>query len=96
MIRSCKENLRREFEMQDMDLMHYFLDLEVWQGDGEIFVSHGKYANDILHRLHMDGSKPMETPLRGNWRKEDATLGEVVEDTIYRNLVGSVIYLVNT
>ena len=44
----------------------------------------------------MESSKPMETPLAGNWRKEDATSGEVVEATIYRQLVGSLIYLVNT
>ena len=44
----------------------------------------------------MERNKPMETPLLGNWRKEDATLGEVVEATIYRHLVGSLMYLVNT
>ena len=38
----------------------------------------------------------METPLAGNWTKEDATSGEVVEGTIYRRLVGSLMYLVNT
>lgn len=38
MIQDCKEYLAREFEMKDMGLMHYFLGLEVWQGDGEIFV----------------------------------------------------------
>jgi len=30
----------------------------------------------------MESSKPMETPLAGDWRKEDATLGEVVEATL--------------
>ena len=38
----------------------------------------------------------MDTPLIGNWRKDDATSGEVLEDTIYRQLVGSLMYLVNT
>eukprot|EP00253_Pinus_taeda_P035526 PITA_35526 len=53
--------------------MHYFLGMEVWQKDGEVFVSQGKYANEILRRFHMEMCKPMETPLTGNWRKEDAT-----------------------
>ena len=39
LIKSCKEDLAREFEMKDMGLMHYFLGMEVWQGDGELFVS---------------------------------------------------------
>ena len=70
--------------------------MEVWQGDGEFFVSQGKYSNKILRRFHMEISKPMETPLAGNWRKEDATSGEVEEATVYRKLVGSLMYLANT
>lgn len=62
LIRSCKEDLVIEFEMNDMGLMHYFLKLEVWQGDGEPFVSHGKYANVILQIFHMESFKLMDTP----------------------------------
>eukprot|EP00253_Pinus_taeda_P031599 PITA_31599 len=61
-----------------------------------MFVSQGKYANEILRRFHMESYKPMETPLAGNGRKEDATSGEVVEATLYRKLVGSFMYLVKT
>eukprot|EP00253_Pinus_taeda_P011278 PITA_11278 len=96
LIKSCKEDLAREFEMKDMGLMHYFLGMEVWKGDRELYVSQGKYANEILKRFCMESSKPMETPLVGNWRKEDANSGEVVEATIYKQLVGSLMYLVNT
>lgn len=60
----------------------------------ELFVSQGKYANEIIRRFHMEKCKPMQTPLAGNWRKEDATSGEVVEATMYRQLVGSLMYLV--
>eukprot|EP00253_Pinus_taeda_P031093 PITA_31093 len=96
LIKSCKEEFAREFEMKDMGLMHYFLGMEVWQKDGEVFVSQGKYANEILRRFHMDKCKSMQTPLARNWRKEDATSGEVVAATVYRQLVGSLMYLVNT
>ena len=60
--------LMHYFQMKDMGLMHYFLGMEVWQGDGELFVSQGKYANEILRRFHMERSKPMENPLVDNWR----------------------------
>ena len=66
LIKSCKKDIEREFEMKDMGLMHYFLGMEVWQRDGEVFVSQGKYANEILRRFHMEMCKPMETPLAGN------------------------------
>eukprot|EP00253_Pinus_taeda_P017758 PITA_17758 len=73
LIKSCKENFAREFEVKDLGLRHYFLGMEVWQGDGKLFVSQGKYANEILKKFHIESSKPMETPLARNWRKEDAT-----------------------
>ena len=65
--------------MKDLGRMHYFLGMEVWLGDGELFVSQGKYANDILKKFHMDSIKSMATPLIGNWRKEYATSSGVVE-----------------
>eukprot|EP00253_Pinus_taeda_P007719 PITA_07719 len=96
LINSCKEDLAREFKLKDLGLMHYFLGMEVLQGDEELFISQGKYANKILKKFHIESSKPMETPLASNWMKEDATSYEVVEATIYRQLVGSLMYLVNT
>eukprot|EP00253_Pinus_taeda_P026252 PITA_26252 len=84
LIMSCKEDLAREFKMKDMGLMHYLLGMEVWQKDGEVFVSQGKYANEIRRRVHMEKWKPMQTPLAGNWRKEDATSCEVIAAIVYR------------
>ena len=66
LIKSRKEDLAREFKMKELGLMHYFLGMEVWQGDGELFVSQGKYANEILKTFRMESSKPMETPLTIN------------------------------
>eukprot|EP00253_Pinus_taeda_P002835 PITA_02835 len=77
LIMSCKEDLAREFEMKYMGPMHYYLGIEVWQKDGEVFVSQDKYANEILRRFHMEKCKPMQTPLTSNGRKEDATSGEL-------------------
>ena len=69
MIHSCKEDLAKEFEMKDMGLLHYFLGLEIWQRDDEIFVSQGKYAREQLYKFHMEYYKPMDNPLPKNWRK---------------------------
>eukprot|EP00253_Pinus_taeda_P022771 PITA_22771 len=84
LIESCKEDFARQLEMKDMGLMNYFLKLEVWQRNGELFVSQGKYANEILQRFYMDSCKLMETPLATNWRKEDVTSGEEVDVIVYR------------
>ena len=82
--------------MKDMGLLHYFLGLEIWQRSNGIFFSQGKYAREILEKFNMHGYKPIDTPLPGSWRKEDATSVEVVDATVYRQLVGSLMYLVNT
>eukprot|EP00253_Pinus_taeda_P028319 PITA_28319 len=59
-------------------------------------VVEGKYAWEILEKFNIHGCKPVDTSLPGGRRKEDATSAEVVDATIYRQLVGSLMYLVNT
>ena len=70
--------------MKDMGLLHYFLGLEIWKQDGELFFSQGKYAKEIQSNFHMESCKPMEAPFSGKWRKEDATSNDVVDATFYR------------
>jgi len=96
LILSCKEDLAREFEMKDLGLLHYFLGLEIWQCSDGLFVSQGKYAREILEKFNIHGCKPVDTPLPRGWKKEDATSAKVVDATIYRQLVGLLMYLVNT
>ena len=83
LIHSCKVDLAKEFEMKDLGLLHYFLGLEIWQRSDGLFVSQGKYAREILEKFHMQGCKPIDTPLPSGWRKEDATSAEVVDATVY-------------
>jgi len=94
LILSCKDDLAKEFEMKDLGLL-YFLGLEIWHRSDGLFVSQGRYAWEILEKFNMHGYKLVDTPLPGGWRKEDVTLAEEVDATIYRQLVGS-LYLVNT
>jgi hypothetical protein len=44
LIVGCKADMEDEFEMKDMDMMHYFLGLEVWKIPREIFLWQDKYA----------------------------------------------------
>ena len=36
LVEGCKRDLALRFEMKDINLMHYFLGLEVWQEEGHI------------------------------------------------------------
>ena len=51
LILDSKRKLVVEFEMKDLGMMHCFLCLEVWQKPGEIILSQGKYAVEILKRF---------------------------------------------
>lgn len=96
LIARCKQGLALEFEMTNIELIHYFLGMEVWQEDGHVFLGQGNYAHDISRRFQMDGCKPMSNPMTTNFKKLDASESELVDPTLYRQLIGSLMYLVNT
>jgi hypothetical protein len=43
----------------------------------------------------MEGCRPMFTPMITNWKKLSASDSQLVDATIYRQLIGSLMYLVN-
>lgn len=98
LILRCKEELISEFEMKDLGLMHFFLGTEVWQRPNEIILSQGKYTIHILKRFGMLDCKSMSTPMETNMKKfsESAASSDLVDPTMYKQLIGSVMYLVNT
>eukprot|EP00253_Pinus_taeda_P014859 PITA_14859 len=94
-IRYCKKNLATKFDMKDLGQIHYFPGVEVWQKKGEIFLGQGRYATEILKRFRMQDFRPMATPMITNWNKIDASEDKDVDPTLYRQLIGSLMYLVN-
>lgn len=96
LIGNCKRKLIEKFEMKDLGLMHYFLRLEVWQTNEEIFLYQRRYVLEILKKFKMMDFRPMSTPMITNWRNIEASKEKVVDPTLYRQLIGSLIYLVNT
>ena len=94
----CKENLTSEFEIKDLGLMHYFLGLEVWQRQKEIFLGQGKYTIDILKRFGMLECKSIATPMDANLKKlrDYALDSNLIGPTMYHWFIGSLMYLTNT
>jgi hypothetical protein len=82
--------------MKDIVLMHYFLGLEVWHVSGEIFLGQGKYAVEISRRFKMEDYRLMATPMVTNMKKVITSNLELVDPKIYRELIGSLMYLINT
>ena len=51
---------------------------------------------DILRIFQMEDCKPMCTPMVSNGKKIHASEGELVDPTLYRQLIDSLMYLVNS
>ena len=82
--------------MKDLGLMHYYLGLEVWQKHGEVFLGQGKCAIKILQKFGIMDYKSMDTPMNVDIRKVKVPDSYPVDPSLYRQLIGSLMYLVNT
>jgi hypothetical protein len=83
LITECKKRLTSEFEMKDLDLMHYFLGLEVWQSPERIFLNQGKYTVEILKRFDMLECKSMNTPMEAKLKLLVDTSSKLIDATLH-------------
>jgi hypothetical protein len=56
----------------------------------------GKYAVEILKRFDMLECKTMNTPMETKLKLLVDTSSELVDATLYRQIIGSLMYLTNT
>ena len=95
LILDSKRKLVVQFEMKDLNTMHYLLALEVWQKPREILLSQGKYVVEILKRFGMMDCKSMTTPMTTNLKLFGDTTSDRVDATLYRKMIGLLMYLTN-
>ena len=58
-INKFKLEMKKIFEMTDLGLMSYFLDIEIKQTQDEVFICQRKYAKEILKKFQMEDCKAM-------------------------------------
>ncbi|KZV54961.1 hypothetical protein F511_37851 [Dorcoceras hygrometricum] len=91
-----KTSMMTEFEMSDLGKMHYFLGLEVAQSTAGIFISQKKYVHDILSKFQMQECNSVSTPSDCSMKLNKDLGGHKVDDTLYKQIVGSLMYLTAT
>ena len=69
--------------------------MEVWQNVDGISLGQGKYAVEILKRFGMMDCKTMTTPVASNVKLLSDSLSEMVDATMYCQMIGSLMYLMN-
>jgi len=82
--------------MTDLGLLHYCLGVEVWKTDNSIFVLQTKYTKSLLDRFRMADCKSSSTPMEKGLKLSAKTDSKVVNELVYRQLVGNLIYLTTT
>jgi hypothetical protein len=96
LLNHVKTSLKKKFEMTYLGFLHYFLGLQVFQTNAGIFLSQYKYAYDLLHHFHMDDCKPTPSPFQSGVKLTATCTSPKVDATLYRQLVGSLLYLTHT
>nr|CAN69875.1 hypothetical protein VITISV_030610 [Vitis vinifera] len=91
-----KNSMKLEFDMIDLGKMKYFLGVEVLQNPEGIYISQRKYAKEVLDRFRMEKSNSVKNPIvPGIKLMKDEEVAKV-NATMYKQLVGSLMYLIAT
>ncbi|KAK3010923.1 hypothetical protein RJ639_011029 [Escallonia herrerae] len=95
-ILQTKKNFSVRFQMKELGQLKHFLGLEIDRTQKRIFLHQQKYSKELLKKFGMPRCKPISIPIEPN-AKICAHVGKDLEDaTMYRQLVGSLIYLTLT
>ena len=92
-LKSC---LMRHFKMKDLGHLTYFLGLVISRIHNGTHIHQMKYAEDLLSLSHLTDSKISETPMELNSKLRKEEGNPLPDPTMYRRLVGSLIYLTMT
>jgi hypothetical protein len=95
-ISNLKKLLKQKFEMKNLGELRYFLDIEVIQSPKGIWLLQKQYALNKLSEYGMMGCKPISIPLEQNVKLSVDERDLVDDTTMYKCIVGSLIYMTIT
>jgi len=85
--------MQGEFEMSMIGELHYFLELQIKQLNHGTFLSQTKYCKELLKKFDIENCKEISTPMATNCYLDSDEKGTSVDQTKYRGLIGSLLYL---
>jgi hypothetical protein len=91
-----KLEMARMFEMSDLGLLYYYLGIEVRQNQNGFVLSQSSYVKKILEKGGMSDCNPCKVPMETKLKLSKVSSSLLVNATLYRSLVWSLRYLVNT
>ncbi|GAA0143493.1 transmembrane signal receptor [Lithospermum erythrorhizon] len=81
---------------EDLGHLNYFLGIEVVQKANGVFIRQKRYAERILKRFGMSTCNPVYCPILPGVKVGRDKEGKLVDETYYKQIVGSQMYLTST
>ena len=91
-----KSSLHSEFSMTDLGLLKQFLGLEIEQSEAGIKISQQKYVADRLLKFKMVECKAAKCPFLLGIKLGEFGESPLVDSSLYRPLVGSLLYIIHS
>ena len=95
-IASLNDAMDHTFSMTDLGLLSQFLGLKIDQSQHGIKVHHSKYALEFLNKFNIKYCKPSKTPFLSGVKLEEEGSSPMVNNTLYRQLIGCLQHLTHT
>ncbi|KAK6143169.1 hypothetical protein DH2020_023517 [Rehmannia glutinosa] len=82
-----------KFEMSMMGELIFFIGLQVKQMKDGTFISQNKYTRDLMKKFGMEEKSLVKIPMNTSVKMDMDAEGKAVDQTRYRALTGSLLYL---
>lgn len=95
-VEEFKAQMKATFQMSDLGLLSFYLEIEVHQDSSGISLRQTAYAKHIVELGGLTGCNLAHTPMEERLKLSRDSTAEEVDATEYRRIVGSLRYLVHT
>lgn len=80
--------------MSMVEELSFSLGLQIKQEKDEIFISHEKYAKNIVKKFGLNKSQHKRTPVATYVKITKDSEAEAVDNKLYKSMIGSLLYLI--
>ncbi|GKB10602.1 retrovirus-related pol polyprotein from transposon TNT 1-94 [Tanacetum coccineum] len=96
MLNEFANQMTTKFKMSMMGQMSFFLGLQISQSLRGIFINQSKYAYEIVKKYGLLSTDTVDTPMIEKNKLDEDLQGTLVDATLYRGMIGSILYLTSS
>ena len=74
--------------------LNHFLGLQICQQESGIFLFQSKYTRNLVKKFGLESASFVRTPMSLNVKLTIDLLGKIVDSSLYRSMIGSLLYLI--